>query len=47
MEENRKITSEQGEKFAAANDMKFLETSAKENLNVQLAFMTVSHFYAK
>ena len=44
MEENRKISKLQGEKFATENGMKFLETSAQENFNVQLAFMTVSFF---
>ena len=47
MEDNRKISKLQGEKFATENGMKFLETSARENLNVQLAFMTVIFFTRK
>ena len=37
-----KITTEQGEKFAAEHGMKFIETFADENLNIDLAFMVVS-----
>ena len=41
LEGKRKVSKEQGQKFAAENGMKFCETSGKENLNVELAFMTV------
>lgn len=41
LEGSRKVSKEQGEQFAAENGMKFCETSGQENLNVELAFMTV------
>lgn len=42
MEGQRIVSKEQGETFAGENEMKFCETSARENLNVELAFMTVN-----
>ena len=42
MEGQRIVSKEKGEKFAGENEIKFCETSARENLNVKLAFMTVN-----
>ena len=42
MEEKRLISKERGEKFAEENGMKFNETSAKENFNIEHALITVS-----
>jgi len=41
LEKDRKVTFEQGKKFAKKNGMKFLETSAKENTNVNEIFLTM------
>ena len=38
LEEQRQITVDEGEAFAARNGMKFIETSAKNNTNVNEAF---------
>ena len=38
LEKNRKITFEKGKEFANLHGMKFFETSAKENRNVEEAF---------
>ena len=38
LEKNRKITFEKGKEFANLHGMKFFETSAKENKNVEEAF---------
>ena len=38
MESDRKVTVEQGKDFASQYGMKFFETSAKENRNVEEAF---------
>ena len=46
MEEKRLISKERGEKVAEENGIKFYETSAKENVNIEHAFITVStQFY--
>ena len=42
MEEKRLISKEHGKKFAEENGMKFYETSAKENFNIEHALITVS-----
>ena len=42
MEEKRLISKERGEKVAEENGIKFYETSAKENVNIEHAFITVS-----
>ena len=38
LEKNRKVTFEKGKEFANLHGMKFFETSAKENRNVEEAF---------
>lgn len=38
----REVTTQQGEQLAREYGMKFLETSARENLNVQEAFFTLA-----
>ena len=48
MEEKRLISKERGEKVAEENGIKFYETSAKENVNIEHAFITVkylTHFF--
>ena len=42
MEEQRQISKEQGEAFAQKNGLSFLETSAKNNVNVEEAFLQMS-----
>jgi len=37
--EERQVTEEQGQKFASENEMEFLETSAKDDTNIEKAFM--------
>ena len=39
LEEDRKISYEQGHKFAQEHKMIFFETSAKEGINVNAVFM--------
>ena len=41
MEEKRMISKERGEKVAEENSIKFYETSAKDNVNIETAFITV------
>ena len=43
MEEKRLISKERGEKVAEENGIKFYETSAKENVNIEHAFITVKY----
>ena len=38
LEKDRKVTFEKGKEFANLHGMKFIETSAKENINVEEAF---------
>ena len=42
MEEQRRIPKERGESIARENGIKFLETSAKTNVNVEEAFLQIS-----
>ena len=42
MEDKRLISEERGKKVAEENGIKFFETSAKENINIEIAFNTVS-----
>ncbi len=42
MEDKRMISKERGETIARENGIKFLETSAKANVNVEKAFMTLA-----
>jgi len=42
LEEKRQVTYEQGKEFADTYGMKFIETSAKTNNNVQEAFYTMT-----
>jgi small GTP-binding protein len=42
LEDKRKISYEQGKEFADTYGMKFLEASAKTNLNVHEAFVTMT-----
>ena len=44
MEEKRMISKERGEKVAEENGIKFYETSAKDNVNIEHAFITVNNF---
>ena len=44
MEEKRMISKERGEKVAEENGIKFYETSAKDNVNIEHAFITVIYF---
>eukprot|EP00127_Corallochytrium_limacisporum_P000883 Clim_evm16s29 gene=Clim_evmTU16s29 len=42
MEDKREVPKERGEKIAGEYGAKFLETSAKNNINVEEAFMTIA-----
>ena len=42
MEEQRQISKERGESIASENGIPFLETSAKNNINVEEAFLQMS-----
>ena len=42
LESNREIKKEEGEEFASINGLEFFETSAKENYQVQEAFITLA-----
>ena len=42
LEEQRAIKKEEGEEFASINGLEFFETSAKANLQVQEAFITLT-----
>ena len=42
MAEKRKVTFEQGKEFADTHGMKFIETSAKTNKNVEESFVTMT-----
>ena len=42
MTTQRQVTTAQGEQLAQEYGMKFLETSARENLNVTEAFLTIA-----
>lgn len=42
MEDNRAVTFDEAKEFADANDMPFLETSAKRAINVEKAFTTMA-----
>ena len=41
LEEERKVTYQEGKDFAESNKMKFIEVSAKNNINVKEAFETL------
>ena len=42
LRDDRKVSYKEGENFAAENKMRFIETSAKEALNITLAFRTLA-----
>ena len=42
LRDKRKISFKEGENFAAKNNIRFMETSAKEALNITLAFRTLA-----
>lgn len=42
MEDTRQVTREEGEELAASFQMPFLETSAKQSVNVEEAFVTMT-----
>lgn len=42
MEDKRLISEERGRKVAEENGIKFFETSAKENINIEIAFNTLA-----
>ena len=42
MEMQRQVSKEEGKEFADQFNMPFLETSAKETLNVESAFLTMT-----
>ena len=41
LEPQREVTTEQGQKYAQKNGLAFIETSAKDGNNVELAFNTI------
>ena len=41
LEDERKVTYQEGKEFATSNGMKFIEVSAKNNINVNEAFETL------
>ena len=45
MEEKRLVSFERGTKIANENKLKFFETSAKENVNIELAVKTVGNYF--
>ena len=47
MEEKRMISKERGEKVAEENGIKFYETSAKDNVNIEHAFITVTSYFKR
>ncbi|XP_033110089.1 ras-related protein Rab-10-like isoform X6 [Anneissia japonica] len=42
MDDKRMVSKERGESIARENGIKFMETSAKTNINVETAFMTLA-----
>jgi len=42
MEDKRLISEERGRKVAEENGIKFFETSAKENINIEIAFNSLA-----
>ena len=42
MDDKRLISEERGRNVAEENGIKFFETSAKDNINIEQAFITVS-----
>jgi Ras-related protein Rab-10 len=42
MDDKRQVTKEQGERIAREHAIPFLETSAKNNINIEEAFMTLT-----
>lgn len=43
MDHKREVNKEKGETFAINHGLKFFETSAKENINVEKAFTEITH----
>ena len=47
LQQERQVTTEMGEQFAAENGLKFIETSAKENTNIDKMFEMIADLILK
>ena len=47
LQQQRQVTTEMGEQFATENSLKFIETSAKNNTNIDLMFEMIADLCLK